>query len=564
MALRDVLARFRIQVDGRALNRASTSVAGLVGSLRTLGGVLIGSALIRGMRTFITQTITMGDELDKASLQVGLSSTELQSWGFAADRAGVDARAMHQSLMRLQRGAFEAANGNRRYAQTFRRLGVNVRDGNGNLRSANDLMLQMADGLGNLDNASERVAISQILMGRSGARLLPMFADGSEGIRQLQERFRQLGGGMSQDFVRQSAAAQDALTDFGVAFDGLKTTLASQVLPALTAMIVGIANLGGAFVRLINSSNILKATFITLGVIFGGFLAMFALVMVVPLVALALIVAAVVAIILVVEDLLAAFRGGPSVIGGFARMLVKFLKEGFARVAAIAAAFWAKLVALGTAFWNGLRARAAAVAQFLSSIFGPALTAAQRFLGALVTLARSIASFIAVQITSAITAITAPIARVLSALWNGIVSRARGALSAILRIVAPIARFIGGRIAAATQALSAGVSSVGQQARVGASNLVSNVRGRLPSARQVANAGIRGAAAISGTAAGALNRGAAAISGAAQQIDNRTNVTVNVQGEGPGVARAAAAAVDTVVRRQNAVVVRQLAVAGAT
>ncbi len=535
MALRDVLARFRIQVDGRQLNRASSGVSGLIGNLRTLGAVLIGSALIRGMRTFITQTITMGDELDKTSRQVGLTAQELQSWGFAAERAGVDARAMQSSLTRLQRAAFEAGQGNAQYARTFRRLGINVRDGNGELRSANDLMLLMADGLGGLDNATERVAISQILMGRSGARLLPMFADGSEGVRRLQERFRQLGGGMSEDFVRQSAAAQDALTDFDVAFTGIKTTMASAFLPALTRAIVGLANLGGAFVRLIRDSQVLKATLITLGVIFSSGMALFALAMIVPLIALALIVAAVVAIILIVEDLLAAFRGGPSVIGGFARMLVKFLQDGFARVSAIAASFWA-----------GLQERAAAVGRFLSGIFGPAVAAARNFLGSLLQLARAIAGFIASQITRAITAITAPIARVLSSLWNGIISRARGALQAILRVVAPIARFIGGRIAAATSALAAGVSSVRQQ---------------LPSARQAVNAGVRGATAIAGTAAGALTQGATAVSRAAQNIDNRTQITVRVQGEGTGVARATAAAVDTVVRRQNAVVVRQLAVA---
>lgn len=316
-ALREVAARFGIQVDNRQLNGLNQSIGGAIGNLRTLGAALIGGAAVRGIQNFVRESINMGDELDKSSQQVGMSVAELQSWRFAADRAGVDARAMTQSLMRLQRAAFEGARGSAMYADAFNRLGIDVRDADGNLRSADSLMREMARAMSGLENETEKVALAQQLMGRSGARLLPLLNGGEEAVAELHARFAELGGGLSQDFVTNAAEAQDALTDWGVAMDSIRSRLVVSFMPALTRVIVGASNLFGRFSRLLEGTHAIELALAALAGVAAYFAVQFLIAFGGPILIGLAVAAAIAFIILLVDDLITLFSGGRSVIGGF-------------------------------------------------------------------------------------------------------------------------------------------------------------------------------------------------------------------------------------------------------
>ena len=54
-------------------------------------------------------------------------------------------------------------------------------------------MFEVADGLKGLESDSEKAALAQQLLGRSGADLLPLFKEGSDGIANLQQQARDLG-----------------------------------------------------------------------------------------------------------------------------------------------------------------------------------------------------------------------------------------------------------------------------------------------------------------------------------------------------------------------------------
>ncbi|GAB5541374.1 MAG: hypothetical protein SangKO_011340 [Sandaracinaceae bacterium] len=168
---------------------------------------------------------------------------------------------MSQSFMRLQRAAFDASRGSRTQAEAFGALGVQLRDGNGQLLAADELMRQMARGMAGLEDETAKVALAQTLMGRSGARLLPLLNGGEEGAEALLERFRELGGGLSADFVVSAEAAQDAITDWNTATLSFKSQLGAAFLPTLTRVLLAVTEYGTLIASAVRRSNAVQVAF---------------------------------------------------------------------------------------------------------------------------------------------------------------------------------------------------------------------------------------------------------------------------------------------------------------
>ncbi len=360
MALREVLAKFDIDVNAGPLQRAGGLVRGFQSQLVTLGGVLAGAAIVRGAQRFVTDMIQVGDELHKAGLQVGLATEQLQAWRFAAERSGVSGQELTQSLMRLQRGAFEAADGVKTYTESFAALGITVKDGEGNLKDANTLMMEMARGFGGLESQTEKVALAQRLMGRSGAKLLPMFEDGAEGAQELLERFRELGGGFSEEFVERGAAAQDALTDFNTAMEGVKSTITVAILPALTRFVMQAAELGASFSQLTKNSHLVEIAFAAIGAAALS-AAIKTVIAFAPAIAVFLfIAAAIAAVLLLIDDFIVFLEGGKSTVGEFFDAIgigQANAREGILGLAEDFRKFFAAIPALGAEFlefWGGI------------------------------------------------------------------------------------------------------------------------------------------------------------------------------------------------------------------
>ena len=195
----------------------------------------------------------------------------------------------------------------------FRRLGVNVQDSDGELRPVNDLLVDVARGLTDMDNATERVAVSSTLMGRSGRRLLPMMAGIANGTEAAEAELERLGGGMSELAVRRSVELTDNMARLRVSFDSFRSAIAVRVIPAIdwltrtfTRLIVGVGDI-------VEHSHIMEvglvAVVAAVTIATGALLAMSPTALVIAAVAVA-----VAALVLVIDDLWVGMEGGKSTI----------------------------------------------------------------------------------------------------------------------------------------------------------------------------------------------------------------------------------------------------------
>lgn len=226
--IRELVASFGLKPDKKSIANAEKSIINFK-NVAIAAVAAIGSSKL--FKTFVEEVRAMGDNLDKTSQQIGMSTAALEEFRFAAGLSGVSANEMDMALGRLQKNAFDAATGSEMMAEDFARLGIQVKDSSGNLKSAETLVAEFADGIQNLDNDSEKVALSLNLMGRSGKKLLPMFANGSKGILDMRQEMKDLGGIMGKGLIDESVALTDNLLRFDMITKGIKNTIAKFLLP---------------------------------------------------------------------------------------------------------------------------------------------------------------------------------------------------------------------------------------------------------------------------------------------------------------------------------------------
>lgn len=178
-----------------------------------------------------------GDELAKMKDKTGESVETLSDLREVAGLAGADFGTLQNAYKQLSVNAFEAARGSKEYADIFRMLGIQVKDGNGNLRDTGALMFDLSDRLAAMTNATERTAVANRLLGKSGVENLPWLIQGSAKMQEMRERVRALGYGFTEAAARAGEDFNDRLRDVGIILEGIRNILGEAFLPVLNEVV---------------------------------------------------------------------------------------------------------------------------------------------------------------------------------------------------------------------------------------------------------------------------------------------------------------------------------------
>lgn len=221
----------------RSLTNVSDQVAGAAKKLAlpfTLAAGAVGFSLSQMMSKFLS----VGDGIDKASIRIGVSAERLQSLRYAANLSGASADTLDKSMAKLNENMAKAAAGkNEELASLFKKLGISLKDANGNLRNAADVMPQFADAIQRNTDAGLRARMMIAAFGEEGQKLVPMLEGGSGALQEMEDRAKRLGLVMSGDDVKAAAALGDRFSELGMVFDSFGNTLSAKIAPVLTPII---------------------------------------------------------------------------------------------------------------------------------------------------------------------------------------------------------------------------------------------------------------------------------------------------------------------------------------
>lgn len=192
----------KIESAGRALSRVSTAAAGAIGGIAKIGYDAVQSA----------------DELNTLAKQTGVSTDELQKWGYAAELVDVDVDTITSSMKRMKKNLDSNSD-------AFEELGVKTKDGSGQFRDATDIFYDTLEALSQIDNETERDVVAMDLFGRNADELAGIIDDGGKALRKYGEEAENLGLIIDGDTLDKLNEANDTI-------DKLKATIGGSLARA--------------------------------------------------------------------------------------------------------------------------------------------------------------------------------------------------------------------------------------------------------------------------------------------------------------------------------------------
>jgi TP901 family phage tail tape measure protein len=264
-----------VDQSGRGFSQTESRLDSLANKAAGVGRVMtaVGAAITGTMMASLTSAARYGDEIAKAAQITGVAVEELSKLRFAAEQSGLEFGALQMSLRGMQRSAAEAADGMEQYEQAYERVGVSVKKADGTIKSAEELINDLADGFSKMEEGTLKAATAQEIFGGRGVALLTMLNQGSEGVKELTERAEELGIVWDKDAAQAAERYNDALNEVKLAAQGLGQTLVTTLGPGIAEAAENFAEAIASFREWADehpklAEKIIKASF-AIGIAFG-------------------------------------------------------------------------------------------------------------------------------------------------------------------------------------------------------------------------------------------------------------------------------------------------------
>ena len=241
-ALSSLFRKIKNSDFGEAVSKWAGSIkTAIKESIGAIGAWIKAIIAFTGVITGVVFSVSkLGDSIDKGSQKMNMSAEQYQKWAYAMKLSGSSIEELREGYNQMSGQISQAVNGTKESQKAFQRLGVNLKDTKGNLRSTGDIFEDVVVSLQNMDNATERTALAYKLFGESVSKLNPLLNNNANLLREVVRTQNALGSQMSDNLVAESAKFQDAIATLGQAWQGFKNLLGETFLPIIQKVVVWI------------------------------------------------------------------------------------------------------------------------------------------------------------------------------------------------------------------------------------------------------------------------------------------------------------------------------------
>lgn len=222
----------------KATEKTTSVVAKAWGAVKfAIAGTVaaIGTRATWGALTGATELV---DKLGKASARLGVGVEQMSALRFAAEEADVPFENLTKMVSRASKSVAEL---DQKQDNVFvGRFQIRLKDSEGKLRSINDLLPEIAQGIESVDSEAEQLRLADKFFGSKngeGGNFVQLLRESGGFVQNLAvqtERAKRLGVVFSQEQVDKLTAFNDAVGRIGEAWLGLRVKLATKVAPYLT------------------------------------------------------------------------------------------------------------------------------------------------------------------------------------------------------------------------------------------------------------------------------------------------------------------------------------------
>lgn len=216
---------------GAAAGQVGTNFKNFLGEAGKATAILGGL----GFATFrlVKGTSDYSAAIVDASERLGISTSRFQEWQYAAEQAGMAGDQVEGILTKFNKTVAEAASGTGDGADLFRVFKIPLKDAQGNIRSIEQLLPQVADKLKRIENPVIRNAVAMKLFGKEGAKFGNVLKMGSEGLAELAKEAQASGAIISPEALEVTDSFGDKLAAVTRQFNAIKTTAIAEIMPVL-------------------------------------------------------------------------------------------------------------------------------------------------------------------------------------------------------------------------------------------------------------------------------------------------------------------------------------------
>lgn len=231
----------KITVDTKALQPALKNVEGQMGRVSDFFDkhsrkIAVGiTGAIGAAGAFAAASVKMytnlGSEIHEMSIRTGLGAESLSELRYAAEQSGASLGGLQVGIRTMAGAITDASEGMETYQRAFGRIGIQVEELIG--LKPEEQFMKIATGIASLEDSTLRAATAQDIFGRSGTQLLPLFAEGADGIAKLRQEAHDLGITFTDTTAARAEQLGDTLTRFNEQIKGIQFTIAEGLLPNL-------------------------------------------------------------------------------------------------------------------------------------------------------------------------------------------------------------------------------------------------------------------------------------------------------------------------------------------
>lgn len=232
----------------KGLSSAQKDIQSFTASANKLLGLIGFGLSAAALVNLGKKTVEYGEQLNKMAIQTGMAASEIAKLKYVAEQSDTSLEAVTGTFRFLSRAMNEAKNGNAEAIQTFSRFHVEFQNADGSLRNYKDVMFDVADRIKNTSNQTVVLAESQKLLGRNVQQVLPLFKEGSEGLKRMTSEYeamqKRIGLTDEQinEFAKNSDALGDSWKDLSTAFQFMLINVMTPLIPKMEQFVDFLVN----------------------------------------------------------------------------------------------------------------------------------------------------------------------------------------------------------------------------------------------------------------------------------------------------------------------------------
>lgn len=239
------MANKKIQFKLTAVDKTKAAFDKVGRSLKAVGGGALKAAKLVGgiglaaagaataIALLVKQYFDFIDTIGKTSARTGIATDTLQAFQLAAIESGTTVEQTQKGLEKFARSIGDAGRGLKTQIDIFKDLGVSIENSDGTLKTFEEILFEVAEGLGKLGSEAERATALANLFGRAGIQFSEIFRDGADGLNEFIKRANDLGIILDERTIKAVEKFNDTVSVIKLQIGALKNNITGAFVPAL-------------------------------------------------------------------------------------------------------------------------------------------------------------------------------------------------------------------------------------------------------------------------------------------------------------------------------------------